>query len=133
MRDLVSRVLLGASAAMLAFAGLAHGSAFPRAQAAARASDLAPFFVSGFQILWLVDVATSLGLAMVFALTAVRPAVTSRLVIGLLSLMPLSTASFLITFAPGFYAGPWFVAAGGAALLASVIGVSARRLLPQRA
>ena len=131
MRDLTSRVLLGVSAAMLAFAGFAHGSAFPRAQAAAKASDLAPFFVGGFQILWLVDVATSLGLAIVFALVAARPAIASRLAIGLLSLMPLSTASFLIVFAPGFYAGPWFVAAGSAALLASLIGGPAWRLLPQ--
>jgi len=131
MRDTASRILLGVAAAMLAFAGIAHGAAFSRTQAAARSSDLTPFLVSGFQILWLIDVATSVGLAIVFALAAMRPAVASRLVIGLLALMPLSTASFLIVFAPGFYAGPWFVAAGGAALLASLIATPAERLPPQ--
>ena len=55
MANSLSRIFLGASAALLLLGGAVHTLAFKKAVAAVAASDLAPFFGKALKGLWLID------------------------------------------------------------------------------
>jgi hypothetical protein len=95
-------LLLCGSAALLALGGVMHTRAFGKAAAAAASSSLPPFYGSSFQALWLIDSATLLVLAAIFALLAARPAHASGAAIVLLSLIPGATAFLLYRFMGSF-------------------------------
>ena len=95
MANSLSRILLGASAALLLLGGAVHTLAFKKAVAAVAASDLAPFFGKALKGLWLIDSTMLITLAIVFGLIAVRPAMASSVVVALLTLMPAVVAILL--------------------------------------
>ena len=95
MANSLSRIFLGASAALLLLGGAVHTLAFKKAVAAAAASDLAPFFGKALKGLWLIDSTMLITLAIVFGLIAVRPAMASSVVVALLTLMPAVVAILL--------------------------------------
>jgi hypothetical protein len=91
MANSLSRIFLGASAALLLLGGAVHTLAFKKAVAAVAASDLAPFFGKALKGLWLMLIT----LAIVFGVIAVRPAMASSVVVALLTLMPAVVAILL--------------------------------------
>jgi hypothetical protein len=91
----LSRIFLGACAALLLFGGAVHTLAFKKAAAAIAASDLAPFFGKSLKGLWLIDSTMLITLAIVFGLIAVRPVMASSVVVALLTLMPAVVAILL--------------------------------------
>jgi hypothetical protein len=93
-----SRFLLLASAAVLALGALVHAASFNKASAAVQSANIPAFYANVLRAFWLMDSATLLLLAAVFALVAFRPTVASRGVIVILSLMPASTAALLYIF-----------------------------------
>jgi hypothetical protein len=95
MANSLSRIFLGASAALLLLGGAVHTLAFKKAVAAVAASDLAPFFGKALKGLWLIDSTMLITLAIVFGLIAVRPALASSVVVALLTLMPAVVAILL--------------------------------------
>jgi hypothetical protein len=95
MANSLSRIFLGASAALLLLGGAVHTLAFKKAVAAVAASDLAPFFGKALKGLWLIDSTMLITLAIVFGLIAVRPAMASSVVVALLTLMPAVVAILL--------------------------------------
>ncbi len=116
---MTTRFLLGASALLLAFGGITHATAFPRAEEAAGA--LAPFFAGSFKLLWLADSAMLLLLSLTFATIALKPEQASRFVIAVLACMPLATAALLYTFLGAFFAGHLLAAAGALAMFAALL------------
>jgi hypothetical protein len=98
MANSLSRIFLGASAALLLFGGAVHTLAFKKAVAAVAASDLAPFFGKALKGLWLIDSTMLITLAIVFGLIAVRPVMASGAVVALLTLMPAVVAILLYSF-----------------------------------
>jgi hypothetical protein len=98
MANSLSRIFLGASAALLLFGGAVHTLAFKKAVAAVAASDLAPFFGKALKGLWLIDSTMLINLAIVFGLIAVRPVMASSVVVALLTLMPTVVAILLYCF-----------------------------------
>ena len=113
MRNLVSRLLLVVAALVLAAGGLMHARAFAKTLVALAASNLAPFYASALKALWLIDSATLLTLAVVFAVVAARPPMASRLVVVLLALVPAATSFFLYRYLGHFL--PAHLLAGAAA------------------
>ena len=95
MANSLSRIFLGASAALLLFGGAVHTLAFKKGAAAIAASDLAPFFGKSLKGLWLIDSTMLITLAIVFGLIAVRPVMASSVVVALLTLMPAVVAILL--------------------------------------
>jgi len=95
MANSLSRIFLGASAALLLLGGAVHTLAFKKAVAAVAASDLAPFFGKALKGLWLIDSTMLITLAIVFGVIAVRPAMASSVVVALLTLMPAVVAILL--------------------------------------
>jgi hypothetical protein len=90
--------LLAASAVMLALGGLMHAMAYRKAAEAVASSNLLGFYGNALKGLWLIDSATLIVLALVFALVTVRPAVAAGAVIVVLALIPAATATLLYTF-----------------------------------
>ena len=98
MNNLLSRLLLAASSAILLFGGAVHTLAFKKAVAAVAASNLAPFFGKALKALWLIDSTMLITTALIFGLVAVRPAMVSRVFVVLVSLSPALTAILLYSF-----------------------------------
>lgn len=98
----LSRWLLLTSSLLLTFGGVTHLRAFPRAVAAADASNLAPFFGNSLKALWVMDSCGMFVLAAIGAVLLMRPGSASAAVIGLLSLIPLTTAALLYVFLGNF-------------------------------
>ena len=87
-----ARILLAIAAITLAAGAFLHGSAFPKIESAIASSDLAPFAGKSLKILWLIDSATSLVIALVFVLVAAKPVSASRGLVALVALIPTTTA-----------------------------------------
>jgi len=87
-----ARILLAIAAIALAAGAFLHGSAFPKIESAIASSDLAPFAGKSLKILWLIDSATSLVIALVFVLVAAKPVSASRGLVALVALIPTTTA-----------------------------------------
>ena len=97
-----SRWLLVASSLLLTLGGVTHLRAFPKAAAAADTSNLAPFFANALKALWVMDSCGMFVLASVGVVAVAQPASASAAVIGLLSLIPLTTAVLLYVFLGDF-------------------------------
>jgi len=95
---LLSRLLLGLSSAILALGGAMHTAAFGKTVAAAEASNLQPFYAQALKALWLIDSATLLTLAAVFAFVAVRPDPRRRPLVLILAIVPAATSVLLYVF-----------------------------------
>src|SRR4029450_9973860 len=117
-----SRLLLCGWAALLALGGVMHTRAFGKAAAAAASSSLPPFYGSSFQALWLIDSATLLVLAAIFALLAARPGHAPGAAIVLLSLIPGATAFLLYRFMGSFLPAHLLLTASLMAALAGMVG-----------
>lgn len=121
MAKRTSRLLLAVSAVILLAGGLMHARAFDRTVAAVAASNLVPFYGSSLKALWLIDSATLITLAAVFALIAFRPRLATGPVVALLALIPGATAAFLYVFLGAFLPAHLLFAA---ALLAVAAGIA---------
>ena len=125
MAERLPRVLLMASAGMLALGGLMHARAYGKAAAAVASSSLPVFYGSSFKALWLIDSATLLVLSAVFALVAARPVLASGAVMALLALIPGATAGLLYVFMGTFLPAHVLLASAVMTLVASAF--AARR------
>jgi hypothetical protein len=117
----LSRILLAFSALVLAFGAYIHTSGFGRMSAAVAKSDLDPFVGKGLKVLWLQDSTISVVLALVFAAIAIRPGAICKVLVLLLTLVPIVTAALLYHFIGNFIGGHVFLAAGIAALLGALL------------
>src|SRR5258708_12028766 len=77
-RSLISRLLLTASAALLASGGVAHALAYAKASTIAEHSTLPRFFTAAFKGLWLSDALSSMVLPLILAAIALRPPLPTR-------------------------------------------------------
>jgi hypothetical protein len=121
MTKVVPRLFLSLSALVLAAGGIMHARAFAKTVAAIAASDLEPFYGGSLKALWLIDSATLLTLALVFATVAARPGLVSRPVILLLAIIPAATAAFLYKFIGNFLPAHMLL---GAAVAAGIAGLA---------
>lgn len=115
------RFLLAFSAAILALGGLMHARAFGGTVAAVAASNLPPFYGSSLKALWLIDSATLLTLAVIFAAVAVAPGLGSRLVVVLLALVPAATALLLYRYLGSFLPAHMLITAAAAAAVGGLL------------
>jgi len=113
------RILLFASAGVLALGGLMHTRAFPKASSAVASSALPEFYGGSLKALWLIDSATLIVLAAVFFAAGARPALASGAVIVLLAMIPAATAVLLYLFIGAFLPAHMLLAA---ALMAAAAG-----------
>lgn len=111
-------VLLAGAALLLALGGASHLAAYHKAVAAVQASDLAPYFGNALKGLWLMDSSGMFVLSVVCAIVAARPGTASRTVMGLIGLIPLSTAVLLYVFIGPFIGAHLLLATAAAILLA---------------
>lgn len=107
----ISRLLLTLAAAIFLVGALMHAIAFLKASNILGASTLKPFFTGELRVLWLADSTTLLGLALVFALLAVRPAWASRPLILMCCWIPAATTALLYIFLGPFFAAHMLLAA----------------------
>jgi hypothetical protein len=120
----LSRILLALSALILVAASFIHASAYKKMTVALAASNLPPFYAQCLKGLWLIDAATLLLIAIIFAAIAVQPALASRPMIILIALVPAATALLLYRFLGSFPAAHVLLAAAAAAIIASLVAVS---------
>ena len=118
---IVSRCLLAVSALLLAGGGLAHALAYARASAVAEQSTMPKFFAAAFRGLWLSDALSSMVLALIFGLIALRPAMATRPLIMLMAASPIAVAVAIFCTMGNFYAGYLLLLSGTAALLGAVL------------
>lgn len=116
-----ARILLGFAALLLLAGGLLHAYAFPGAQAALAKAALPAFYAGSFRALWLIDSASLVILAGLFAAIALRPEVGTRPVLVFLALLPAATACLIYWFVGPFLPAHVFVVAA-----AAVLGAAAR-------
>jgi hypothetical protein len=121
MANLLSRLLLAASSAILLFGGAVHTLAFKKAVAAIAASNLAPFFGKALKALWLIDSTMLITTALIFGLVAVRPAMVSRVFVVLVSLSPALTAILLYSFIGAIMPAHLLVIASALAVSAALL------------
>src|SRR5260370_17148026 len=95
MHSLLSRLLLGASAALLLFGGAVHALAYKKAVAAVATSNLGAFYAQALKGLWLIDSATLVTLAIAFGVLPAPPALVSGLRIALFPFIPPPTPVLL--------------------------------------
>ena len=115
------RTLLAFSALLFAFGAWIHTSAFGHVSAAVANSDLPEFFGKGFKTLWLQDSGLQIVLAILFALTAIRPSTATRWVIVLVALIPFTTAMLAYYFIGNFIAGHLFLVASVSAIMGGLL------------
>src|SRR5271168_1463167 len=120
-KSLISRLLLTVSAALLASGGVAHALAYAKASAIAEHSTLPRFFSAAFKGLWLSDALSSMVLALIFGLIALRPAMATRPLIMLMAASPIAVAVAIFCTMGNFYAGYLLLLSGTAALLGAVL------------
>jgi hypothetical protein len=121
MKNSISRISLGAAAALLAFGGLTHARAFDTASSIVQSSNVPAFYANVFKAFWLMDSATLLLLAAVLGLVAAKPSTASRAVILLLALMPATTAALLYMFLGAFVPAHLLLAAAVIAISSQYI------------
>jgi hypothetical protein len=114
------RVLLAVSAVLLFLGGLLHAVAFNGALAVLSSASMPAFYSGSFKALWLIDSATLISLACLFAFIVVRPSVVTRWVLVLLALIPAATAIFIYTFVGPFFPAHMFIAAAVAVVAAGL-------------
>ena len=105
-------ILLALPAVLLAVGGAMHLAAFGKASAAVAGSNIPEFFGNALKALWVMDSCGMFVLSAVCAALLLNPQQASRLVIALLSLIPLSTAALLYLFIGNFFAAHLLVLAG---------------------
>jgi hypothetical protein len=91
-------VLLALSSVILALGGAMHTAAFGRTVSAADGSNLQPFYAQALKALWLIDSATLLALAAVFAFVTIRPDPRRRPLVLILAIVPAATSILLYVF-----------------------------------
>ena len=119
MKLTISRLVLALCAILLLFGAFAHARAFRGAAAAADHANLRTIYVQDFKTLWLADSGTLATVALFFAMLAIRPAVSRRVLLVIVALIPAATAVLIYTFVGSFYAGHLLI---GTALAAAIAG-----------
>ncbi len=120
MANNFSRTLLAFSALILLLGGVMHASAFKKMLSAVDVSNLQPFYGNSLKGLWLIDAATLISLAIVFAVIAAQPALASKYVVILLAIVPAATAFFLYRFIGNFLPAHMLLAAAITAVIAGL-------------
>ena len=116
----IPRILLALTAVILALGGAMHAAAFKKMLSAVEASNLQPFYANSLKGLWLIDAATLLIFAIIFALIAAQPTYASKYVIVLLALGPAATALLLYRFIGNFLPAHMLLAAAALAIIAAL-------------
>jgi uncharacterized membrane protein len=121
MNTLLRRILLAASAALLAFGAVVHTLAFKKLAGAVNASGLPAFYGKAFKSLWLIDSATLMIVAIVFGFLAIRPTAVPGFIIVLVALIPAATAALLYYFVGAFMPAHMCLLAAALATFAGVM------------
>ena len=117
----LSRLLLAVSSLILLVGGLMHAAAFGKAVSTVDASNLPAFYANAFKGLWLIDAATLVTLAVLFAVIAARPSVASGWVVIPVAVVPAATAFFLYRFIGNFLPAHLLIAAAVIAAMAGML------------
>src|SRR6478735_10510913 len=107
----MARALLLLPAGLLVLGGAMHLAAFNKAGAAVAGSNLPPFFGNALKALWVMDSCGMFAIAAVCVTLILRPESASPLIVGLVALIPLSTALLLYGFLGNFFAAHMLLAA----------------------
>lgn len=114
------RLLLVCAALLLAIGAILHATAFNKISSAVDNSNLPAFAGNSLKVLWLADSATSIVVALVFGLIAVRPTAATKSVILLLALIPAATAGCIYAFIGNFIGAHVLFAAALAAIVGGI-------------
>jgi hypothetical protein len=118
---ILSRILLGLSALLLAVGAHFHTRAFGKTAAAVAESNLPAFLGNGLKVLWLQDSVVTNVLAIIFAIVAISQRAAPRWIIIVLALVPIMTAGLVYYFIGNFYGGHVFLIAGLFAILGALL------------
>src|SRR5258708_29941310 len=98
MYSRTSRLVLALSAFVFAVGGVLHARAFRGAEAAIGRANLPSIYACDFKALWLADSTTLLTVAALFVVAALRPAMSSKSLLLLVSVIPAATAVLIYIF-----------------------------------
>ena len=98
------RVLLPVAALFSEAGSALHAMAFLKASKVIAASGMPAFYRNACMGLWLIDSASMMLVAAICLVVAFRPRTTTRLMLMLVALFPVSTAALLYFFEGNFFA-----------------------------
>ncbi len=124
MKSTASRLVLGICSLLLFFGAFAHAKAYPAAAAAIDHVSLRPVYAKDFKVLWLADSTTLATVALLFAMLAIRPPVSSRALLLGIALIPAATATLIYIFVGAFYAAHLLIGTAVAAAVAAIPSTS---------
>lgn len=120
-----ARLLLGLAALILLVGGAFHGLVYPKAAAAISASDLSWRYAAIYKGLWLNDAAVVMLIGLIYLAMALRPALATKMMLLLLSALPVAGALSIYLTVGNFLPGHL--------LFASAIMVAVAAHIPARA
>jgi hypothetical protein len=118
---ILSRILLGLSAILLAVGAHFHTSAFGKTSAAVGESNLPAFLANGRKVLWLQDSVITNVLAIIFAVVAIKPTSAPKWIVIVLACVPIITAGLVYHFIGNFFGGHVFLTAGISAIFGALL------------
>jgi len=127
---MAARILLALAAAAMLAAAILHASAFPRAEHAVAASNLAPFFGGSLKAFWLNDSLVTAILAVLGFYFVLRPRAATGGTIMLLALIPASIAVLLFVFLGLFFAAPVMLVIAGLIFAAGLFWPNRMEIAP---
>jgi len=120
------RLLLGLAALILLAGGAFHGLVYPKAVVMINASDLSARSAAIYKGLWLNDAAVVMQVGLMYLVLAYRPALATRLMLALLSALPLAGALAIYSTVGNFLPAHLLLAASVLAALAALAPESDR-------
>jgi hypothetical protein len=121
MNSPLARTLLAAAALILIGSACLHASAYGRVDAGVSASGLSPLLGNAYRALWMADSTTTIGLGVVAALLAFRPALARPAIVVVLAVIPAATAACVYYFLGSFPPGHLMITAAALMFVAAVL------------
>jgi hypothetical protein len=121
------RLLLGLAALILLAGGAFHGLMYPKAVAMISASNLPARGAVIYKALWLNDAEVVMLIGLIYGVLAWRPAIATRLMLALLSALPLAGALTLYSTVGNFLPGHLLLTASILAALAVLLSQPDKR------
>lgn len=109
---MISRLTLGGAAILLMVVAVFHGLGANPLAADLEAANLKPFTVGAFRAVWVGFSLTSIALAGVLVMAAIRPAQSMAMFLLVLSAIPLGSALLIYMYVGNFLGGHLLLVSG---------------------
>lgn len=126
---MIPRLALAAAALLMLLVAVLHSLGTVPLAADLEAAELRPFIVGAFRAVWLGFSLTSVALAVVFAVVAIRLQPNITWLVIVLAAIPLGSAVLIYVFVGSFFGAHLLLGSGALAVIGSLWPRAANKLL----